>query len=53
MKTGVIRGDYQLVLFTPEMQLQSKQWRSMLLGKVYSQRLRAFVVDEAHIVKQW
>ena len=53
VKAGVIRGDYQLVLFTPEMLLQSRQWRNIFLGKIYSRRLRTFVVDEAHTVKQW
>ena len=53
LKANAIKGDYQLVLFTPEMLLQSRQWRSMLLSKVYCRRLRAFVVNEAHTVKQW
>lgn len=53
VKTGVKRGNYQVVLFTPELLLDNKKWRSMLLGDVYSKRLRAFVVDEAHTVKKW
>lgn len=53
MKERVMKGDYQLVLFTPEMLLNKKRWRRMLLGNVYSSRLRAFVIDEAHTVKKW
>ena len=44
-------GEYQLVLFTPEMLIEQKQWRRMLLAEVYTSRLRAFVVDEAHTEK--
>ena len=47
------KGEYQLVFFTPEILLHKKQWRSMLTGEVYSRRLRALVVDEAHTVRSW
>ena len=50
---AVVAGEYQLVLFTPEMMIEHKRWRKMLLGEVYTSRLRAFVVDEAHTVKKW
>ena len=53
MKERVKNGNYQLVLFTPEMLLDKKRWRRMLLDDVYSARLRAVVVDEAHTVKKW
>ena len=53
VKEDVLAGKYQLVLFTPEMLVEKKAWRKMLLGDVYSTRLRAFVVDEAHTVKKW
>ena len=53
VKEAVLMGEYQLVLFTPEMLVEQKRWRKMLLGDVYSSRLRAFVVDEAHTVKKW
>lgn len=46
-------GSYQLVFFTPELLLDSNKWRKVLLGDVYSKRLRVFVVDEAHTVKKW
>ncbi len=53
MKVRVVKGEYQLVLFAPEMLLDKKRWRTMLLGDVYSSRLRAFAVDVAHTVKKW
>ena len=53
VKAGVLRGDYQVVYFTPEMLLENKVWRRMLSGSVYSNRLCTFVVDEAHTVKKW
>ena len=53
VKNGVTRGDYQLVFFTPEMLLDKRRWRKVLLGEVYSHLLRVFVVDEAHTVKKW
>lgn len=50
---NVIDGAYQLVLFTPEMLLQSRKWRDMLTNEVYTRNLKALVVDEAHTVKTW
>lgn len=46
-------GDYQLVYITPELLITGGEWREMLVGEVYSERLRAFIVDEAHTVKNW
>ena len=49
---GVRKGVYKLVYFTPEMLLLNKHWRVILLtSKVYTQNLRALIVDEAHTVK--
>ena len=49
----VLKGDYQLIYFTPEQLILNKTWRKMLLSDVYQTRLRAFVVDEAHCIKKW
>ena len=49
----MLEGQYQLVIFTPEMLLNNGMWRRMLTNDIYSKRLRAFVVDEAHTVKKW
>ena len=43
----------RLVFFTPEMIITNKRWRKMIAGDVYNERLKAFVVDEAHCVKKW
>ena len=53
MKEGVRNGDYQLVYITPELLICNAGWRKMLMGDCYSERLMAFVVDEAHTVKKW
>ena len=53
VKEGVVKGDYRLVYFTPEMLLVSKRWREKLLEEVYVHRLRTFVIDEAHTVIKW
>ena len=52
VKQKILDGAYQLVLFTPEMLLQSKQWRGMLNNEVYTENLKALIVDEAHTVKK-
>ena len=50
---GIRKGAYSLVLFTPEMLLQTRKWREMLLSDIYTQNLKALVIDEAHTVKKW
>ena len=51
--SDVSLGKYQLVFFTPEIVLASKKWRRVTEGDVYNERLRAFVIDEAHCVNKW
>ena len=51
VKSDVIKGNYSLVLLSLEM-IMSK-WRSLLLTKVYQERLVCVVVDEAHCVVKW
>ena len=51
IKKEVQDGEYQLVYITPELLITGSVWRKMLVGEVYSERLRAFVVDEAHTEK--
>lgn len=52
-KRGVRQGQYNLVFFSPEILLNVKAWRELLLGPIYAKRLRALVIDEAHTVKKW
>jgi ATP-dependent DNA helicase RecQ len=44
-------GSFAIVYATPEGLLKSERWRHMLSNKVYREKL--FVVDEAHVIKQW
>ena len=53
MKEGATRGEYQLLYITPELLIGRSEWRKLLLGDVYRNRLVAFVVNEAHTVKKW
>ena len=53
VQTEVSQGKYQLVFFTPEMIISNKRWRRVIEGDVYAERLKAFVIDEAHCVKKW
>ena len=53
IKDRVCRGEYQLVFITPEMIINHKTWRKVIDGDIYTKRLKAFVIDEAHCVKKW
>ncbi len=53
LNADVAIGKYQLIFFTPEMIVGTKSWRKVLEGCVYAERLKAFVIDEAHCVKKW
>ena len=50
---GVVKGEYQLVVFTSEALLDQSKWRQLLRKEEYATRLKAFVIDEAHTVKKW
>lgn len=52
-RTLVERGEYSLVYGSPEAWLKNERWRSMLTNSVYSKKLCAIAVDEAHVVRQW
>ena len=47
------RGEYQLMLISPESIISNLYWREMLRTQVYQQNLVAFAVDEAHCVSKW
>ncbi len=51
--TQASHGMYQLVFVTPEIIIENRKWRKMLENDVYAERLKAFVIDEAHCVKKW
>lgn len=53
MLAGIIKGEYQLVYFTPELLIEKRKWREVLKSDVYDRRLKALIIDEAHTVKKW
>jgi len=44
-------GYYSVVYATPEALLKNERWRRMLSSDLYSKRLCAIAVDEAHVIK--
>ena len=49
---SILNGEFQVVFTAPE-RLFKKQWRFMLTSDMYTSRLEAFIVDEAHTCKTW
>ena len=47
----IMDGCIQLLLISPESLICNDKYRQMLLSPVYKKNLVAFVVDEAHCVK--
>ena len=52
-RTRVESGEYSLVYGSPEAWLKNERWRFMLTNSVYSKKLCAIAVDEAHAVRLW
>ena len=52
-KANAEKGKYSLVYGSPEAWLKNERWRSMLHNDVYSRKLCAIAVDEAHVLRQW
>jgi len=51
--TGVEKGAFSVVYGSPEAWLKIERWRKVLSSDVYSNKLCAMAVDEAHVIKQW
>ncbi|XP_022803496.1 uncharacterized protein LOC111340847 isoform X2 [Stylophora pistillata] len=49
----VLKAANPLVYGSPEAWLKNERWRFMLTNSVYSKKLCAIAVDEAHVVRQW
>ncbi len=47
------RGEYQILLLSPESMLTDLSWREMFRTTVYQENLVGIVVDEAHCVQTW
>ena len=53
VEDAILDGKYGVVYISPEQLLRRVKWREMLQSDVYQKNLIAFVIDEAHCVKQW
>lgn len=52
-RSKIEKGEYSIVYGSPEAWLLNERWRCMLGNDVYSSKLCAVAVDEAHVVRQW
>ena len=52
-RSKIEKGEYSVVYGSPEAWLMNERWRCMLSNDVYSRKLCAIAVDEAHVIRQW
>ena len=50
---GIKEGTSQLIFMSPESLLNNKQWRDVLLSRVFTDNLVCIAIDEAHCVPKW
>ena len=48
-----LTGDVKLIFISPESLNRGSLWRDVISSDVYEQNVVAFVIDEAHLVKNW
>ena len=49
-----IEGEFHLIFIRPEsLYSRGSTWRSKIKSDLYQQRICAFVIDEAHLIKKW
>ena len=48
-----VRGDFQLIFISPECLYKGRMWRTLLKSDLYKEGLVAFIIDEAHLIKNW
>ncbi|PFX14592.1 hypothetical protein AWC38_SpisGene21236 [Stylophora pistillata] len=51
--TLIEKGKISVVFGSPEAWIQNERWRTMLGNSVYSKKLCALAIDEAHVIRQW
>ena len=52
-RAKIEKGEYLIVYGSPEAWLVNERWRCMLSNDVYSKKLCAVAVDEAHVLRHW
>jgi superfamily II DNA helicase RecQ len=50
---ALFEGRFRVIFISPEELSGKKKWRDMLRYEGYWKTLTAFMVDEAHCVKEW
>jgi len=51
--TLIEKGKVSVVFGSPEAWIKNERWRGMLGNSVYSKKLCALAIDEAHVIRQW
>ena len=51
--TMIEKGKVSVVFGSPEAWIKNERWRGMLGNSVYSKKLCALAIDEAHVIRQW
>ena len=52
-RAKIEKGEYSIVYGSPEAWLMNERWRCMFSNDVYSKKLCAVGVDEAHVLRHW
>ena len=47
------KGKVSVVFGSPEVWIKNERWRALLGNSVYSKKLCALAIDEAHVMRQW
>ena len=50
---GVEQGRFRVVYGSPECWLKNERWRRVCSSNIYTSKLCAIAVDEAHVIKHW
>ena len=53
MKQSVLDGNYSVLYSSPESLLTIQLWRNMIASQIYSNKLVAIAIDEAHCIDTW
>ena len=48
-----LTGQVQIILVSPESLIRGMSWHGMLKSDLYQERLVGFIIDEAHLIKNW
>ncbi|KAA1471156.1 P-loop containing nucleoside triphosphate hydrolase protein [Dentipellis sp. KUC8613] len=53
LQKEIEKGKYQILVTSPNMCLQHDRFRALLSSPGFSEKISAFIIDEAHCITQW